>query len=116
MAEKIIQDSKFLNQIFSNLSSHNAGGMSVAVIGELAIYNGGKQGDLYSILENLPEPRLESLKDLAIQVVRSRIPVVTEAAKFLGVSYRTITGRTAKADTYQDESNVIPLQIEGVKR
>ncbi len=93
MADKIIQDPRFLQQIFSHLSSEQIGGMNIAIVGELNITNEAKKFDFYDFLMLLPEPRMESLKNMAIKTALEHCKRKIDTARFLGISHRTITGR-----------------------
>ncbi len=102
------QDVKILNQIFPHLLSHQAGGVNINVIQRVEIRNEAKNFDFFDFLSSLPEgDRLEALKTAAIKVVCQHFKTKALVAEFLGVSYRTITGRLAGEG---EEVNVIAMK------
>ncbi len=102
------QDVKILNQIFPHLMSHQTGGVNINVIQRVEIRNEAQNFDFFDFLSGLPEgDRLEALKTMAIKTVCQHFKTKALAAEFLGVSYRTITGRLANED---EDMKVLPMR------
>lgn len=68
------------------------------------------------VLERLPEPRLDSLKDLAYEVALNKFSTSTHAGHWLGRSYRSMTGKRRKlAECFKAEKEQLKAIAESEK-
>ena len=107
MAEeiKIIQDPKILQQILSNTAG-NKNNVNIFLIGQIT-NNGNNQGaeiifDFEKFLESLPQPRLKSLINRAVEIASKKFHHDEEAGNWLGGSKRLINYRKYKNKEVED--------------
>jgi hypothetical protein len=91
---KIIQDPKILQQVIEAVGGEGKNNINIIMIGQI---NSGESGEdevtkreMAELLRALPEPRLTSLRNLAIQTVMGMFEKTTVMAKFLGINRKTM--------------------------
>jgi hypothetical protein len=107
MSDKITQDFKFLQQMFSGLTSEQVGGMHITVVGNVT--NEARKFDFFEFLQSLPEPRMESLKDAAIKTAVEHLGSKIAAGRFLKLAQRTVRMRTNEKSINEIEVKKLPM-------
>jgi hypothetical protein len=90
------QDVKVMQQLVKDMSSGE--GNTFNNIGQINIISEGTNPHniLSRVLDLLPDPKLENLKLLAYEVAKDKCDSKAEAARYLGVSDRTLRPATPK--------------------
>lgn len=105
------QDVKVLQQVLKAALAANGSGdankVNIVNIGQIVVGNkiaGGQNGKplspsalLEAVLEHLPEPRMQGLLDMAIQLAVERHKTQRQAAGWLGISERSIRDKIKRA-------------------
>lgn len=97
----IIQDTRIIQAIISKFPEHG-NQINVIHIGQIIESKGNnsetKSFNLWSFLEELPQPRLKNLYDMVISMSLEKCGTQEKAAAFLGVTRRVINHNLYKRD------------------
>jgi|GEM_PF-678864 hypothetical protein len=91
---KIVQDQKILQQIFNSLPDSGRDQIDVVMIGKISNVENQSFGFM-RFLNELPMPRMQSLRNEAIRIARNFLRSDEKTAKFLGI------GRTTLSPSYK---------------
>lgn len=97
----IRQDLKIAQQFIKHLAgSKDRVQFNVINVGQVRVDSSFTSKDLREmlefVLERLPEPRLDALNDMAYEVALSKFSTTTQAAHWLGRTYRCLTSKKRK--------------------
>jgi len=87
---KIVQDPKILQQIFKSLPDSGSNQINVVMIGKISNVE-NQNFEFMRFLNELPMPRMQSLRNEAIRIARNFLRSDEKTAKFLGISRTTLS-------------------------
>lgn len=101
---KIIQDPKILQQIFKSLPDGGSNQINVVMIGKISSVE-NQSFEFMRFLNELPMPRMQSLRNEAIRIARNFLRSDEKTAKFLGISRTTLSPsyKLGKPSSKEDE-------------
>ena len=101
---KIIQDPKILQQIFKFLPDGGSNQINVVMIGKISSVE-NQSFEFMRFLNELPMPRMQSLRNEAIRIARNFLRSDEKTANFLGISRTTLSPsyKLGKTSSREDE-------------